>query len=129
MHLLKIIILVGCISLLSGCDQPPPTSQAVEGRYQGDYGTTQEIIEMRRDGTFDQTLSWKDQVIHNKGSWKVDQLGLAFFHIYIPFEVNGGLLPAPRLSYNASAVWVNHNGFRRIAFDIDHGYVLDQGKP
>jgi hypothetical protein len=125
MHFLKAVLIALCVVVLSGCeDEKPPNPQDVWGNYKGHYGTTEDDIQIHQDGSFDQTLNWKDKVFNYSGKWSVQGLGIAFSPIYVPAEFS--LRGEPRLTSNCSAVWVNYQDFRRLAFDIDSGYVLDR---
>lgn len=123
----RIIAPLSCM-LLAGCNEAPPNPMAVDGRYRGNYGAIQEVLDVRKDGTFDQELTWSGQVLHNRGTWQVQQLGLKFSPFYVSFSVEGKVLPQPELYSSYGADWVDYNGLRRIVFNIDIQYLVDREK-
>lgn len=125
MSLKNILSICVCLFFV-GCNESPPDPKDIAGNYIGKYGAIKERIELHQDGTFNQAVFWHGEPIQNKGTWKINQMALEFFHIYVAYSATGDLLDPPQLAYNKKAVWVNYQGHRRIAFDIDRDYVLDR---
>jgi hypothetical protein len=120
-------LLLFCGAVLVGCSkEAPPEPADIAGRFSGIFGITEDLMEIHPDGTFSQTISSNGQIIKNEGTWKVEQLGLEFSHIYAVVDLTGKPYLKPVLFSNEGAVWVNYQGHRRIAFNIDSGYVLDR---
>ena len=126
-HILVLLLALPlAVFCLCGCKEVKIDSGNLGGVYVGNYGTMVETVTVKSDGTFDQQLTAGDREWHSKGTWKIQPNKLEFFNMYVVFNPAGKLYAEPRLFSNHIATWVNHEGRRRIVFDIDCGYVVDR---
>lgn len=126
---LKLLLLLLPLIALAGCSQqPPPTPEAVVGRYRGVYkGGAVETFELRADKRFTQQLVIGDQTAYqHEGTWRLDGAYVVFDDMRMAIRMGSDEVVVPKVATdNVSGLWITLNG-SSIVFDIDYRYSIEK---
>ena len=114
------LVLLGCAR------QQSPSTEAIPGKYRGEYMNASESFELRPDLTFVQELTLNGVLVYrNEGTWRIDNTDVAFDHFFYSIQRGSTKVVVPKIGTdNVRGLWVTLNGRSEIVFDVDHNYRI-----
>ena len=126
------LLSVICIAGL-GCRRASADAGPVAGTYKGHYEGCTEVIMLKSDGTFSQTIKFKDRIYKNKGKWKYEirpsglswQNKVSFFPFLVAVDTDKQTAFDPPVKYLLyDGDWVQEDN--RIEFRAEFQYWVQK---
>lgn len=126
-------IRLALISLLifAGCSkQPAPSGALVVGSYTGVYKEGGELLELFKNNTFRQTLSFATAANYkNEGTWSLADSAIVFDgFIYVVPPVNSQMVIPRVKTDNVRGLWMATKEASQIVIDVEAGYILKKNE-